>query len=92
MELHHSLMAGRILDTREEIINRIEVLKGIPGLHAAERQAMEDALSGLRTLEKEELKYAEQQRRVAQRAMERLNSVGPTVQWMKSGTANEERD
>ncbi len=47
LEFQHSLMAGRISDARAEIMARIEKLRDIPGLHAVERQAIEDALSGL---------------------------------------------
>ena len=58
LELEHSLMAGRLQDARPEILKRIEKLRDMPGLHREERQAVEDALSGLRMLEREEERYA----------------------------------
>lgn len=46
-------MAGRIADTRAEIMKRIEALRDIPGPHDEERIALNDALSSLRFLERE---------------------------------------
>jgi hypothetical protein len=65
-------MAGRIRDTRIEIAARIEKLHDIPGLHAQEKQAIEDALNSLRTLEREEERYAADDRRIAESAIEKL--------------------
>lgn len=91
LELEHSLMAGRILDARAEITQRIEKLYDIPGLHAKERQAIEDALSGLRSLEREEIIYAkDQQRELAQAAIEKLRSIEPGLRRLESGQAYEE--
>ncbi len=53
LELEHAKMAGRIGDARTEIAARIEKLHSIPGLHAEERQAIDDALGALRILERE---------------------------------------
>ena len=58
LELEHSLMTGRILDARAEISARVEKLRDMPGLHSQERQAIEDALSGLHSLEQEEIRRA----------------------------------
>jgi hypothetical protein len=80
LEFQQSLMAGRISDARAEIMARIEKLRDIPGLHAVERQAIEDALSGLRSLENEEIRYAkDQQRNMAEAALEKLRSIEPKI-------------
>ena len=90
LELQHSLMAGRILDARTEITERVEKLCGMPGLHAEERHAIEDALSGLRSLEREEIRYAkDQQRKLAQEALEKLRSIGPKIAQRESRQSDE---
>lgn len=87
LELEHSLMAGRITYARAEITKRVEALRDIPGLHVQELQAIEDALNNLRFLERENVKLAaEEQRKKAESALERLRSIAP-----KDRTANEER-
>jgi hypothetical protein len=70
LELEHAKMAGRIQDTRTEIAARIEKLNDMPGPHAQERQAIEDALNSLRTLEREEGRHEADERRVAEAALE----------------------
>ena len=72
LELEHAKMAGRIRDTRIEIAARIKKLHDIPGLHAQEKQAIEDALSGLRVLEREEARYEADERRIAEPRLENL--------------------
>ena len=90
LELQHSLMAGRILDARAEITQRVEKLHGMPGLHAEERQAIEDALSGLRSLEHEEIIYAkDQQQKLAQATLEKLRSIEPRITRLESGQSDE---
>jgi hypothetical protein len=65
VELEHAKMSGRIDAARSEIVARIEKLHSMPGLHIDERQALQDALSGLRTLAEDEVRYdAEQKRRL----------------------------
>jgi hypothetical protein len=77
MELGHAKMRGRIGDARAQIIARVEKLKSIPSLHAREDRAIEDALTALRFLEREEERYDENQRRQAlETAMRKLQSVG----------------
>ena len=77
MELGHAKMRGRIGDARAQIIARVEKLKSIPTLHAREDRAIEDALTALRFLEREEERYDENQRRRAlETAMRKLQSVG----------------
>jgi hypothetical protein len=77
MELEHSLMAGRIKDARAEVLNRVEKLKSIPGLHAEEKQAIEDAVSGLRSLEHIEAEH------VANEALQKLRSLEPKLRRLK---------
>ena len=85
LEFEHSVMAGRISDARAEIMARIEKLRDIPGLHAVERQAIEDALSGLRSLENEEIRYAkDQERNMAEAVLEKLRSIEPKIARLES--------
>jgi hypothetical protein len=65
VELEHAKMSGRIESARSEIVARVEKLRTMPELHTDERQAIEDALSGLRGLELEESRYGADHRRVA---------------------------
>ena len=76
LELEHTKIAGRIRDTRIEIAARIEKLHNIPGLHAQEKQAIEDALSGLRVLEREEARHEAD----ADAALEKLRTFAPRIQ------------
>jgi hypothetical protein len=80
IKLEHAKMRGRIGDARAEIISRVEKLTKVPGLHAREDQAIEDALNALRFLEREEDRYDENQRRKAlETAMRKLQSIGPKI-------------
>jgi hypothetical protein len=91
LELEHALMAGRIMDARSEILRRLETLRDIPGLHEPERQAIRDALSGLRSVEREEVRYADQKHREpAQLAREKLRSIGPALERLKSSDMREQ--
>jgi len=79
MELKHALMAGRIMEARNEIVNRLEVLRDSLSSHPRERQAIADALNNLRVLEREESRYnAEQQRQAVQTALKKLEAIHPT--------------
>ena len=60
VELEHAKMSGRIDTARTEVIARIEKLHSMRGLHTDERQALQDALSGLRALTGEVRYGAEQ--------------------------------
>jgi hypothetical protein len=75
VELEHSKMSGRIDAARSEIVARIEKLRSMPGLHIDERHALQDALSGLRTLAEEEARFNDEQKRRLER--ESLRSVPP---------------
>ena len=80
MELEHAKMHGRIGDARREIVARVEKLKSLPGVHAREDQALEDALNALKFLEREEDRYDEDQRRETLAvAMRKLQSLGPKI-------------
>ena len=80
LELEHAKMAGRIRDTRIEIAARIEKLHDVPGLHAQEKQAIEDALSGLKVLEREEARHEADERRIAESALEKLRTLAPRIE------------
>jgi hypothetical protein len=80
LELQHAKMAGRIGDARTAIAARVEALCGLPGLHAAERQALGDALSSLRTLEREDARHAENEKRIAENAIAKLRMIAPKIQ------------
>ena len=79
LELEHAKMAGCIGDARTEIATRIEKLRDLPGLHADERQAMEDALNALRSLERTEERHEENERRIAEGAIEKLRVIAPKL-------------
>jgi hypothetical protein len=80
MELGHAKMRGRIGDARAQIRTRVERLKDVPGLRAAEHQAIDDALNALRFLEREEERYDENQRReTLEVASCKIQSLGPKI-------------
>ena len=84
LELEHAKMAGRIEDARAEIASRLEELCEMPGLHHAERQALSDALHGLWALEREDVQHEENERRIAEWALERLRMIEPKMRAMKT--------
>ena len=65
LELSHALIARRIMAARGEILRRLEELRDMPGLHEPEHQSIQDALSGLRSLEKVEALHPDEQHREA---------------------------
>lgn len=75
LELEQAKLAGRIGDARSEIAARIEKLKDIPGLHGTERQAIEDALNNLLTLEREDERAKADERRIAEATLEKLRII-----------------
>jgi hypothetical protein len=77
MELKKAKIAGRIGDARIEIAARLEKLRDIPDLHSDERQAIDDALSGLHSLERNEGPAADTEVRIAERAMQSLRAIAP---------------
>jgi hypothetical protein len=56
----------------------------VPGLHTEERQAIEDALRGLDFLKREDARFdAEKERRAIEESLEKLRSVGKTIQRLR---------
>lgn len=77
MELENAKIAGRIGDARIEIAARLEKLREIPGLHTVEKQALDDALSALRSLERVEERDGDDERRIAEKALQSLRVIAP---------------
>ena len=77
VELEHAKMTGRIGAARTAITARIEKLRSMPGLHTVEYQAIEDALSGLRMLEREEVSYQAEEKLVAEQVLQNLKVLEP---------------
>jgi hypothetical protein len=76
MELKRAAMTGRIGDARTEIAGRLEMLKRHPDLHKQEHQAMRDALSSLRALEREEERLAaEDKKRILQETVQTIQTL-----------------
>src|ERR1700730_12024352 len=67
LELEHAKMTGRIGDARTELAARVEQLREVPGLHAAEIQAIDDAYRTLQRLEGEEERYAAEENAASSR-------------------------
>jgi hypothetical protein len=77
-ELSHALMAGRIESARGSITARLEKLHTMPELHTEERLAIESALNMLRSLEREELRFAdEEKKRLLLEARRKLSTLAP---------------
>jgi hypothetical protein len=80
MELENAKIAGRIGDARIEIAARLKKLRDIPGLHTVEKQSIDDALSGLHSLEPLEERDPDHERRIAERALQSLRAIAPRFQ------------
>jgi hypothetical protein len=81
LELERAAMTGRIDHARAEISVRLEALKQHPGLHKTEYQAIQDALTNLRALEREEARLvAEDKKRLLQESARKLQSIAPMFQ------------
>ena len=86
LELEHVKMTGRIRDARAGISARIEALGHLPGLHNDENLALLDASSVLRTLEREEQRLAEEERkRLAVIVLEKIHHLCPKIKQLNSG-------
>ena len=83
MELENAKIAGRIGDARIEIATRIDKLREIPGLHTVEKQAIDDAMSALNSLERAEERDADDERRIADKALQSLRVIGPRLENLK---------
>jgi hypothetical protein len=77
MELEDAKIAGRIGDARIEIAARLAKLREIPGLHTVEKQAIDDAMSALQSLERTEERDADDERRIAEKALQSLQVIAP---------------
>lgn len=79
VEIEKSLLGGRIMDVRDEIVMRVEQLDQSPELNIEERKAIAAALLALRTLDREDAKYAADQKKLAddcaRTALKHLNSL-----------------
>jgi hypothetical protein len=60
-----------------KIAARLEKLRDVPGLHTVETQAIDDALSGLHGLECTEERDADNEREIAERALQSLRVITP---------------
>jgi hypothetical protein len=90
IELEQAKLAGRINAAQKAIVARAEQLQNLPGLHAEELHAIDDALSSLRFLAREEARFdAETERRAINETLERFRSVGPAIKRV-SGDAEPE--
>ena len=83
MELENAKIAGRIGDARIEIAARLEKLREIPGLHTVEKQALDDALSALRSRERIDERDGDDERRIAEKALQSLRVIAPRFENLK---------
>jgi hypothetical protein len=91
IELEQARLAGRINAAQKAIVARVELLRGLPGLHAEERVALDDALRALASLQREEAHFdAEAERRAVEESLEKLRSVGHTIQRLRERANNPE--
>ena len=77
MELANAKIAGRIGEARVEIAARLEKLRDIPDLYTEERLAIDEALTGLYSLERDEERVADAECLVAERAWQSLRVIAP---------------
>ena len=85
LELEHAVMTWRIGDARTEIIARIEKLRELPGLHSQEHQAIDDALANLRALEREEERFAaDEKRRLLEDTLRKVQPLAPKIRELES--------
>jgi hypothetical protein len=91
IELEQSKLAGRINAAQKAIVARVELLRALPGLHAEERVALDDALRALASLQREEARFdAEAERRAVEESLEKLRSVGHIIQRLRERANNPE--
>lgn len=80
LEFEHSPMAGRLADARAEIAKRLEKIQETLALHLAERQAIEDALTGLRVVEEEDARHSEAAAQSSTGRLEKLQAMKPQIE------------
>jgi hypothetical protein len=79
-ELEQAKMLGRITSAQDAIVDRLQKLSTMPGLHPEERQAIEDAIRTLGILEQQDARFdAEEERRAMELSLEKLRSVDHTI-------------
>ena len=80
-ELEQAKMLGRITSAQDAIIDRLEKLSTMPRLHPEERRAIQDAIRTLGILEQQDARFdAEEELRAMELSLEKLRSVGHTIQ------------
>ena len=85
LELEHALVQGRIDEARAAIASRLEMLASSPALQGYERGAIQDALSSLRVIEREEIRHTENEKhRLAHAALEKLKTIAPKIERLKN--------
>jgi hypothetical protein len=90
IELEQAKIAGRIMDAQKSILDRVEKLRKIPGLHPEEYHAIDDASRALGFLAAEDARFdAEAERRAIDETLHRVRSVGPAVKRVAEGAEPE---
>jgi hypothetical protein len=80
-ELEQAKMLSRITSAQDAIVDRLEKLRMMPDLHPEERRAIEHAIRTLGILEQQHARFdAEEERRSLDLSLEKLRSVGDTIQ------------
>lgn len=91
IELEQAKMVGRIDEAQKAIIARVQLLRSLPGLHAEERIALDDAMHALSSLQREEIRFNEEEaRRAIEESLEKLRSVGHTIQRLRERAIDSE--
>jgi hypothetical protein len=91
IELEQAKISGRIEAAQKAIVARVELLRALPGLHTEERHAIDDAIRALALLQREEARFdAEAERRAVEESLEKLRSVGHTIQRLRERANNPE--
>jgi hypothetical protein len=76
LELEYAKMSGRIEAARTAIVARVQKLQEMPELHPDERQAIADAISGLRVLQHEQTQH-DAARLAIDKALEKMRYIAP---------------
>jgi hypothetical protein len=91
IELEQAKIAGRIDTAQKAIVGRVQQLSTMPELHWEERCAIQEALRELEVLQREEARFdAEAERRAGEESLEKLGSVGHTIQRLRERKNNPE--
>ena len=90
VELEQAKMLGRIKAAQRSILDRVEKLRIIPGLHPQEYHAIDDALRALRFLAAEEARFDEEaERRMIDETLARFRSFAPVIKRVSKDTEPE---